>query len=221
MIRTMIPVSMRLLFLLSALLGATGHAQAGTTEAAMSAALDRYYAAEQGGGVAIGLAAGGIGILAGGLLVRGRGAFARGFGWPLLAFGAMTGIGAAVYAFRVEDTYAAYAHLLSSDPAAYRAAELQHMLGVQQGFRRIIATDLGVAGAGLGTAVYGALRGRSRVTGVGTGVLVSALLLTGAELHNRARAAGYLEEIRAYSPNLSIGFDGHGPALGVSWHRRF
>ena len=145
----------------------------------------------------------------GAVLVTRDSDFERGLGWPLVALGAIEGIGAIVYAFQVGAEIRHYQGALDRDAAAYRREELEHMRGTTSRFVFYRLTELGLALGGVGVATYGFVANADTWKGVGVGVAAIALPFLVIDTINDARAARYTEHVR--------GFGGPAPVHDVAW----
>jgi len=126
--------------------------------------------------------------------------FARGLGWPLVALGAIEGIGAIVYAFQVGGEIRHYEASLDHDAAAYRSEELSHMHGTTSRFVFYRLAELGLALGGVGIAAYGFAANADAWKGAGIGVAAIALPFLVIDTVNDARATRYTEQVRGFAP---------------------
>ena len=134
--------------------------------------------------------------------------FARGFGVPLIALGALEGIGAVVYAFQVGAEIRHYQSSIDRSGDAFRSEELDHMRGTRSRFVWYLAAEIGLSVVGAGIATYGFASDQDSWKGVGLGVASIALPFVLIDSINNARAGAYERHIRRFQPSIAVGPDG-------------
>ena len=134
--------------------------------------------------------------------------FARGFGVPLIALGALEGIGAVVYAFQVGAEIRHYQTSIDRSGDAFRSEELEHMRGTRSRFVWYLAAEIGLSVVGAGIATYGFASDQDSWKGVGLGVASIALPFVLIDSINNARAGAYERHIRRFQPSIAVGPDG-------------
>lgn len=186
----------------------------------MHDALDKYYGSERDALPATALAGAVVSAL-GGVLVGRKSQLSKGLGLPLLIFGGVTEVGTLAYWSQIDAKHSMYASLLNEAPERYRYQELQHLEKMQSNFARSISIDSSVAVAGLGLAVYGAVRGKSFLKGMGIGTLITAAALTGLEIHNRDRSVEYLNKLQSFESHTSLEMGEDIKSWAVNFHTSF
>ncbi len=182
-----------------------------------------YYAGERASAYII-MAVGGASVAAGSVLVAQNSDFDRGLGVPLIALGALEGLGAIFYAVQVTGEIRHYATSLDRDSAAYRREEIAHMHGTTSRFIFYRLTELGLALSGVGIATYGFVANSDAWKGAGIGVASIALPFLIIDTINNGRAARYTGHVREFAPqeNNAVSPLARAQApLYLSWSGRF
>ncbi|HEY1956128.1 MAG TPA: hypothetical protein VGH28_10950 [Polyangiaceae bacterium] len=130
--------------------------------------------------------------------------FARGFGVPLIALGALEGIGAVIYAFQVGAEIRHYQASIDRSGAAFREEELAHMRGTRSRFVWYLAAEIGLSVIGAGIATYGFASDQDTWKGIGLGVASIALPFVLIDSINNARAGAYARHVRLFNPSLAF-----------------
>jgi len=134
--------------------------------------------------------------------------FARGFGVPLIALGALEGMGAVVYAFQVGAEIRHYQASIDRSGDGFRTEELDHMRGTRSRFVWYLAAEIGLSIIGAGIATYGFASDQDLWKGVGLGVASIALPFVLIDSINNARAGAYEQHVRRFQPSIAVGPDG-------------
>ena len=121
---------------------------------------------------------------------------------------------AGFYALQVDGELDHYGRQLAHDPSAFRSAEIDHMRGTESRFTYYRATELGLALAGAGMAIYGLLAKRDVWKGVGLGVASLSLPLLVIDSFNNARAQRYLDSVQRFHPGIGASAGGLQVSLG-------
>jgi hypothetical protein len=166
---------------------------------AMWSDMHGYYAGERASAYVV-MALGGASTIAGSVLVTQNSDFDRGLGVPLIALGALEGLGAIFYAFQVGGEIRAYGASLDRDGASYKRDELAHLHGTTSRFVFYRLTELGLALAGVGIATYGFVANADTWKGAGIGVASIALPFLIIDTINNGRAARYDDHVRKFEP---------------------
>jgi hypothetical protein len=182
-----------------------------------------YYAGERASAYII-MAVGGASVAAGSVLVTQNSDFDRGLGVPLIALGALEGLGAIFYAFQVGGEIRHYASSLDRDSAAYRREEIAHMHGTTSRFVFYRLTELGLALSGVGIAAYGFAVNSDAWKGAGIGVASIAVPFLIIDSINNGRAARYTDHVREFAPqetNVVSSVTRASTPFYLSWSGRF
>jgi len=182
-----------------------------------------YYAGERTSAFVV-MGLGGASVVAGSLLVAQSSDFERGLGVPLIALGAIEGLGAIFYAFQVNGEIRHYATTLDRDGGSYRREELGHLRGTTSRFVFYRLTELGLALAGAAMATYGFVANADAWKGAGIGVASIALPFLIIDTINNARAGSYDAAVRRFDPaenNVVSPLARANSPLYLSWSGRF
>lgn len=166
-----------------------------------------YYGGERASAYVV-MTLGALAVGGGVVLVTRDTDFARGFGVPLIALGALEGIGAVVYAFQVGAEIRHYQSSIDRSGDAFRAEELEHMRGTRSRFVWYLAAEIGLSVIGAGIATYGFASDQDLWKGVGLGVASIALPFVLIDSINDARAGAYEKHVRRFQPSIAVGPDG-------------
>lgn len=162
--------------------------------AAVRAALHTYYDTEKNSLPVIMAAT--IFVMSIGIaLIKQAQVLSKGIGWSILGMSLLSGVAVLIYAFQLKPQKAIYENLLDTDPPNYCSQEMAHLNKMQENFRRVILTDLILAGLGLMVFGLGRQQDRAFVQGFGLGMTVVFLLQTGLELYNLRRILSYREKV--------------------------
>lgn len=175
--------------------------------------LHSYYGGERASAYVI-ATLGTLAVAGGTVLVTRDSDLARGFGVPLIALGALEGIGAVVYAFQVGAEIRHYDASLARDRAAFRTEETTHMRGTRSRFVFYLLTEVALVVVGAGIATYGFASNQDVLKGVGLGVASIAAPFVIIDSINNARAGAYTGHVEHFDPSLAVG--GHGFQLSLS-----
>src|SRR5262249_41583582 len=98
---------------------------------------------------------GGVTAGTGAIALTRTGDFAKGYGFSPLIAGGATLVGAVGYAIAVKFRGAYYTGLANTDLARFKREESEHIGGTGNRFWLYLGTELLIAAAGLGAAIYG------------------------------------------------------------------
>jgi hypothetical protein len=158
-----------------------------------------YYEGERTSAYVV-MALGGASVAGGSVLVTRDSDFARGLGWPLIALGALEGLGALFYAFQVGGEIRHYSSSIDRDESGFRREEIAHMHGTTSRFVFYRLTELGLALSGVGMATYGFVANADAWKGAGIGVASIALPFLIIDTINNSRAARYTDHVNRFEP---------------------
>lgn len=189
------------LAVLAATRSASADAPVASPDAAMSAAMDRYFRGELREaasflGVGVGTA------FIGSALATRRDDFGIGAASAILPISAIQ-IGAGlVLIVRTEGQLADLQALHAKDPAAYRAQELPRMERVNFWFDVYKGIEIGFIGLGAASIVFGAVDDRPGFVGSGVGLASQASAMLTFDLIAEQRADDYTTRIEALTPSI-------------------
>lgn len=172
-----------------------------------------YYAGERTSAIVIG-SLGAASIAGGIVLVTRPEDLPRGFGVPLIALGALEGLGALFYAFQVGSEIRHYDESYAKDRAAFRKEELAHLAGTRRRFVFYLLFEATLFATGVGIAIGGFAANEDVLKGVGLGIASIAAPFLIIDSINNARAGAYADHLQHFDPNVAIG--GRGFQLGYS-----
>ena len=156
----------------------------------MAGLVDGYYTSGRlGAALCFGLALVVLGV--GIYLVKTRIGFSNGLGWALLLGSVLILVASGAYFIGLGGNHAKYAKLLATDAPQFFAQETDHMVQAVRSFRWVILGEIGIALAGIGLILLGHVRGTQRLSGIGVGIALVALVLTLYDSLNRERAIIY------------------------------
>lgn len=165
----------------------------------MRAEMQRYFTGERRGGYwLMGAAVPALGLGAG-LLAR-DGAYERGLAYTLIGFGAVEAIGGLAFVVNTRRRVPRFERQLSGDPAAYRAAELPRIRGVNGQMRFLEALEISLILGGGAMTGAGLLQGQDTLAGVGTGLMIEALVLLIYDQLAARRALRYTDHLERFAP---------------------
>ncbi len=158
-----------------------------------------YYEGERTSAYIV-MALGGASVAGGSVLVTRDSDFARALGWPLIALGALEGLGALFYAFQVGGEIRHYSASIDRDASGFRREEIAHMHGTTSRFVFYRLTELALALGGVGIATYGFIANADAWKGAGIGVASIALPFLIIDTINNSRAAHYTDHVNRFEP---------------------
>ncbi|WP_454731796.1 MULTISPECIES: hypothetical protein [Cupriavidus] len=160
--------------------------------------VDGYYSSERmGAAICFGLSL--VAVGSGAYLARTSVGMLYGMGWSLLIAGGLVLLASGAYFAGLGSNHARFSALLGTDPSQFLVQESAHLTGAIESLRRVIYGEMLIALTGIILALAGHIRETPILTGVGLGMALVLVLLTGYDSLNRSRASGYHQEIQAVS----------------------
>ena len=172
-----------------------------------------YYGGERASAILIG-SLGAASIAGGIVLVTRPEDLPRGFGVPLIALGALEGLGALFYAFQVGGEIRHYDESYAKDRAAFRKEEIAHLEGTRSRFVWYLLFEATLFATGAGIAIGGFASNQDVLKGVGLGIASIAAPFLIIDSVNNARAGAYADALRKFDPSVAV--SGRGFSLGYS-----
>jgi hypothetical protein len=172
-----------------------------------------YYAGERTSAIVIG-SLGAASIAGGIVLVTRPEDLPRGFGVPLIALGALEGLGALFYAFQVGSEIRHYDESYAKDRAAFRKEEIAHLEGTRGRFVFYLLVEATLFASGVGIAIGGFAANQDVLKGVGLGIASIAAPFLIIDSINNARAGAYADALQKFDPSVAI--SGRGFSVGYS-----
>jgi hypothetical protein len=172
-----------------------------------------YYAGERTSAILIG-SLGAASIAGGIVLVTRPEDLPRGFGVPLIALGALEGLGALFYAFQVGSEIRHYDESYAKDRAAFRKEEIAHLKGTRGRFVLYLLVEATLFATGAGIAIGGFAANQDVLKGVGLGIASIAAPFLIIDSINNARAGAYADALQKFDPSVAI--SGRGFSVGYS-----
>lgn len=163
----------------------------------MDRAMVTYFRGERLGGVGF-ASVGASSLIAGGLMLGSSSDFWKGMSYPLLGLGGIQFLVGSVTLFSPTLRMRRFKKQMRADASGYRATEGKRMRGVRLTFKLLFITEIVVAAAGAGMAIYGSRTDRDVLAGIGAGLSAQALLLLLQDSLAARRAGRYLDALNDF-----------------------